>query len=435
MTRRILAAVLVVTALAVAAFFVPAVLAIRSSQEREELLELQREASIVAGRVPPVGPIDTSVLRPIVDEDHLLGLYDRDGTLLGGSGPEPPDRIVQLGLRGNFAEGYVGEDVVAVVPLRIRADGTSLAMRIEAPRGGFVRTLVLLGSIALAILAVAAGVALWLARRLNRPIDDLRRWASSTRIDERGDPPAATGIAELDALRVSLLASRARIEELLRRERSFSSHVSHQLRTPVAAMRVAVESELAAPRSDSRTVLEESLAQLDRLESTITSLLALARHAGRPAAASDLAPIVSEAVERWRRLAAGADRKIDVIGESVVAWCDAVAIGHVLDVLIHNAVRHGHGPIVVRCGRLGERAVVDVADAGATPSAADVFADADSDSSHGIGLRLARSLVESADGALELLERPTTVFRISVPAVLDADPDGHMSSPAVPNTG
>lgn len=419
MTRRILIAVLVVTALAVGAFFVPAALAIRSSQEREELLELQREASIVAGRVSPFGPIDVSVLQPIVDQEHRLGLYDRDGTLLGGTGPEPPDQIVRLGLSGNFAEGYVGDDVVAVVPLRIRADGTSLAMRIEAPRGEFARTLVVLGLIAVAILAVSAAVALWLARRLNRPIDDLRRWASSTRIDERGEPPEATGVAELDALRVSLLASRTRIEELLRRERSFSSHVSHQLRTPVAAMRVAVEAELAAPRADPHVVLEESLGQLDRLESTITSLLALARHAGRAAAPCELAPIVSEAVDRWRRIVADAGREIAVTTEPVVAWCDAPATGHVLDVLIDNALRHGRGPITVRCSQLGERALVDVADAGPRPSAADVFADADSDSSHGIGLRLARTLAELADGDLALLDDGTTVFRLTLPAAGD----------------
>lgn len=422
MTRRILAVVLTVTALAVVAFFVPAAVAIRSSQEREELLELQREASIVAGRVPPAGPIDTSTLEPIVDTEHRLGLYDRDGTLLGGTGPEPPDRIVQLGLRGNFAEGYVGDEVVAVVPLRIRADGTSLAMRIEAPRAALTRTLVVLGLIALAILAGAAAVALWLARRLNRPIDDLRRWARSNRVDERGDPPAATGIAELDALRVSLLDSRARIEGLLRRERSFSSHVSHQLRTPVAAMRVAVEAELAAPRSDSQAVLTESLGQLDRLESTITSLLALARHSDRASSRCDLALVVGEAGERWRRAAADAGRELAVNVEPLVAWCDASSMGHVLDVLIDNALRHGRGPITVRCANLGERAVVDVADAGATPSAADVFADTDRDSTHGIGLRLARALAESADAELDLLATSTTTFRLSLPSVLDTAP-------------
>ena len=57
-------------------------------------------------------------------------------------------------------------------------------------------------------------------------------------------PPAPSGIGELDELGAALAQSGDRIRELLQRERSFSSHVAHQLRTPVTAMRVAVEAEL-----------------------------------------------------------------------------------------------------------------------------------------------------------------------------------------------
>lgn len=421
MTRRVLGVVVAVTVLAVVAFFVPAALAIKDTQEREELLELQREASIVAGRVPPSGPIDTSILQPIVDSRHRLGLYDRDGSLLGGVGPEPPDAIVRVGIRGSFAEGYVGDDVVAVVPLRLRPDGTSLAMRIEAPRGEYLRSLLVLGAFAFAIIGVAAAVAVWLARRLNRPIDELRSWAAAGD-DEHREPPPPTGIAELDALRHALLDRRSRIEELLRRERSFSSHVSHQLRTPVAAMRVAVESELAAPRSDPTAVLTETLGQLDRLESTITSLLALARHADRPVARSELAPVTTTAVERWRSVARHSDRELAVTTEPIAAWCDGAAVGHVLDVLIDNALQHGRGRVSVRCGPSGDRAIVEVADEGPRPTANDVFADRGGDSPHGIGLRLARTLAESARGRLELVDSPTTTFRLTLPMVLSEPP-------------
>ena len=137
----------------------------------------------------------------------------------------------------------------------------------------------LLGGAALVILTVAAAVGVLLANRLNRPIDELKEWADSRPGSE--PPPEPTGIEELDALRSALVDNHTRIEELLARERSFSSQVSHQLRTPVAAMRVAVETELAAPRPDASVVLHESLGQLDRLESTISSLLALARHTDR----------------------------------------------------------------------------------------------------------------------------------------------------------
>lgn len=414
MTRRILAAVVSVTVVAVVALFVPAVMAMRGSQERQELLEIQREASIVAGRVPPTGEIDTSILEPTVDDEHRLGLYDRNGELVGGVGPEPPDAIVELGLRGSFAEGYVGDDVVAVVPIRLRDDGTSLAVRIQAPRAGYGDALVLLGLVAAAIVLVASAVAMWLASRLNRPVEELRRWAAAEK-DERATPPAPTGVSELDALRTALLDRDRRIDELLRRERSFSSHVSHQLRTPVAALRVAVETELAAPRSDSTVLLTEALDQLDRLESTITSLLALARHADRRATVCDLAPVVGEAADRWRSVGIDAERRIELRTVEATAWCDPTAIDHVLDVLVDNALRHGQGAIVIGCRSDGDRAVIEVTDEGPRPSAHDVFAEADNDSAHGIGLRLARSLVESAHGRLELADSPTTTFRVVLP--------------------
>lgn len=421
MTRRILAAVLGVTIVAVAALFVPAAISMRSSQERQELLELQREASIVAGKVPASGPIDTSILEPTVDSDHRLGLYDRDGSLIGGIGPEPPDAIVRAGLRGAFAEGYVDDDVVAVVPIRLEPDGTSLAVRIEAPRAEFIDRLLLLALIAALIVAIAAASALWLARRLNRPIQQLRRWAA-TDDEQGGEPPAPTSVPELDALRDVLLARRERIDELLRRERSFSSHVSHQLRTPVAALRVAVETELAAPRADPTALLTEALGQLDRLESTITSLLALARHAEGRATHCELGPLVGHAADRWRPAAVAASRTLAVRSRDVAAWCDPAAIGHVVDVLVDNALRHGRGTVTIGCQRDGDRACIDVADEGARPSDGDVFADAESDSFHGIGLRLARTLVESAHGRLELVGTSATTFRISLPLPIDAPP-------------
>ena len=65
-SRRVLAVVLAVTTLAVVAFFVPAAIAIRNAQQRQDLLELQRQASIVAdpGRSPGVATRHRRAERP-----------------------------------------------------------------------------------------------------------------------------------------------------------------------------------------------------------------------------------------------------------------------------------------------------------------------------------------------------------------------------------
>jgi signal transduction histidine kinase len=101
------------------------------------------------------------------------------------------------------------------------------------------------------------------------------------------------------------------------------------------------------------------------------------------------------------------------VGRAVI---DADAIGHIIDVLLDNALRHGSGPITVAAARRSGSVILDVADVGPTPSSTDAFAERGTDSTHGIGLRLARSLAESSRGSLTLLDGPTTTFRLAIPA-------------------
>ncbi len=440
-----LAVVLTVTILAVTAFFVPAALAIWNAQQRGELLALQREASIAASRVPPTGdPLVAGALVPVDGSGHRLALYRPDGALLAGDGPARPDPVVVTALAGDFAEGYVEGDLVAAAPVRRQPDGSAYVVRIDASRAEsrvkFLGSLAELAGAGVAVVAVAGLLGLRLTRRLNRPIEDLRAWASAADLA----PPPPTGIAELDGLRRVLVGSRNRIAELLTRERSFSSQVSHQLLTPVAAMRVAIEAERDAPRPDRTAILDESLTQLDRLQSTITSMLALARHVYRPALPVDLAALAAERASVFTALAAEEGRELEVVGPPTLVLGDADAIGHIVDVLVHNALRHGRGRVTVRVGGPADSsadapaddapaddglaedgmATVEVADEGPTPTGHDPFAERGADTSHGIGLRLARSLAESAAeggvGRLELLDGPTTVFRLTVPA--DAGP-------------
>jgi signal transduction histidine kinase len=418
MRRRVLLAVLLTTTLAVIAFFVPASVAIHNAQRRGELLELQREASIVANRLANLEVNDGQELQAILDAHHPLALYSTNGQLLVGTGPGAPDRIVRLAMEGNFAEGYVGNDLVAAVPVSATPAHPPLVVRIEEPntesQKRYYRSVALLAGAALLILTVAAAVGVLVANRLNRPIDELKEWAGS-RPSAKEPPPEPTGIEELDSLRSALVDNHTRIEELLERERSFSSQVSHQLRTPVAAMRVAVETELAAPRPDASAVLHESLGQIDRLESTISSLLALARHTERDRIDCDMLELCRDDVAHWQDAVARDGRRLIVTGDAVRARVDAEAIGHVLDVLVDNSLHHGKGDITVVVRTVGASVTVDVADEGPAPRDRDPFADTGSDSSHGIGLRLARTLAESSHGRLELVATENTTFRLTVP--------------------
>ncbi|MET0324994.1 MAG: HAMP domain-containing sensor histidine kinase [Ilumatobacteraceae bacterium] len=419
MRRRILATIVGVAAFAVLAFFVPASLAMRSRIQRGELLELQREASIVASRITASGPVDLAAIGRAIDPDHVLALYGPDGTRVAGDGPAAADPIVQAGLAGTFDEGYVGDDLVAAVPVRLGADGPGLVVRIREPGAesdARVReSVVLLAAAGVGVLLVAGVIGALLARRLSRPVEDLREWATDLGRDPTRPAPTASGIGELDELGTALARSGDRIRELLQRERSFSSHVAHQLRTPVAAMRVAVEAELDTPRPDSTEVLVECLQALDRLESTIESMLALARHDEREPSWCDVAALVREHIERWRPSYAVAGRDIVVDAGTHLGLVDAVAVSHILDVLLDNALVHGRGPVTVEVRRVGGQLEVDVRDGGSSRPEADPFSEHRADASHGIGLRLARTLAESEGGHLALLDAGPTVFRLTLP--------------------
>ena len=89
------------------------------------------------------------------------------------------------------------------------------------------------------------------------------------------------------------------------------------------------------------------LGQLDRLESTITSLLALARDVERVPVESDVDALVSARAGEWARTAATAQRPLNASSTAGTARIDVDAVGHILDVLLDNALRHGSGPITV----------------------------------------------------------------------------------------
>ena len=118
MSRRILAAMVAVTALAIAIFAVPLALAVRQLYRDQTVLRLEREATQAAAGVPAsfADGGDQPEL-PAPRPGSRLALYDSRGARLLGDGPAALDPVLAGALAGRVSEGREGELLVVAVPV------------------------------------------------------------------------------------------------------------------------------------------------------------------------------------------------------------------------------------------------------------------------------------------------------------------------------
>jgi signal transduction histidine kinase len=210
-------------------------------------------------------------------------------------------------------------------------------------------------------------------------------------------------VPELDALGQALDATARRLDELVTRERAFSADASHQLRTPLAALRIELEAmQMAGAEAPE---VERAIGEVDRLQATIDALLAVARDSPRGEGTTDVGTLLDEVEEAWRPRLAERARPLHVFSHDGSISAAPAVVRQIFDVLLDNALRHGAGAVEVRCRPTGRFVAIEVHDEGnATPVPESVFARRGPEAAdgHGIGLALARSLAHAEGGRLAL---------------------------------
>ena len=430
---RILATTLAITGAAVTAFGLPLGVALARIEHDRVVLRLEREASHVIAAIPdetllragPLGlPTPIPGTRDADDRSMIIGVYAAGGGRLSGLGPATSRLAAVATATGREEVGTEAGQLVVALSLRAdRPSGAAVRVAVGAGDVGEDQraSWLLMGALAAGILLLAGGAAFLLARRLTRPLEALARNAELLGEGDFTVRTRRTGLREIDSAGQALDTTARRLGALLHRERAFSSNASHQIRTPLAALRLSLETAPGATGQDGSPVLVEAFAQLDRLEATLDQLLALTRDVERIQAPIDLPALLAELDARWREPVRRAGRRLTVTGgeEAAELRGSAASLGHVLDVLVDNALVHGTGTIGVHARAAGGAVVIDVRDDGpgiAGDPAALFHRRSGAARGHGIGLALARSLVEADGGRLEVAAaRPGAVFTVLLP--------------------
>jgi signal transduction histidine kinase len=446
--RRILVAIVAITAIAVVLFAVPLAFAVANLYHNEEIVRLEREAAAAAQHVPAEFPtsVDTVEL-PRGTSTRVFALYDRSGRRLAGTGPRRADAATRAAFHGSVHDDTTAGSLIAAVPLT-RGEQVVGVIRAAAPASlvddRTRNAILLMAAIGTGVIAVSAAIAAWQARRLARPVAALARTATALGHGDFTVRSDTTGVAEVDALSDALNRTAEQLDRMLSRERSFSEDASHQLRTALTGLRLTLEAARLDPSIEREAALRDAAAQVDRLDATIDDLLALAREPAGRRAPLVVDPLVDELEATWHaRLAAGGRPLRVIVHDNLPATAAApAAVRQILDVLLDNATRHGAGAVTIETRPAAGGVAIDVRDEGpgvaGDPDRLFERRHRDTARHHGIGLALARSLAEADGGKLQITHaRPGPVFSLFLsPAHHDPPADGAAGeAPDEPGTG
>jgi len=286
------------------------------------------------------------------------------------------------------------------------------------PDGGIGMVVLLLVLFA----AVAAGA--WpVVRRLTRRLEALKRGMEAFGAGHLQQRVAEDGRDEVAALGASFNRAAARIEALLRSHQSLLANASHELRSPLARLKMAVSMVEEAPptqRDALRREIDTNIGELDALVEEV--LLASRLDAAVTLDRQDPVELLALAAEEAARVQAG------VQGADLRVKGDERLLRRALRNLLENARRYGGDEVEVQVADRGSRIEVQVADRG--PGVPEAYRErifepffrlpghAEREGGVGLGLALVRQIAERHGGSVRCEPRAGggSCFTLALPA-------------------
>jgi signal transduction histidine kinase len=449
--RRLLISYLAVAALVLALLEVPLAVSYAHNERQDLAGKVQRDAvalsTLVEDSLESHTPVSPAVRRIASNYTNETGgrivVVDARGRSLVDSEPTTsidyssrPEIATALG--GTIATGVrhsttLHTDLMYVAVPVASSGVVHGAVRITYPmsevNGRIHRYWTALALIAAVVLAVVASVAFVLSRWVVRPLEKLESVAERV---GKGDLQVRSGLEgppEVRRLAETFNAMVSQLDVLVHSQDEFVADASHQLRTPMTALRLRLENMQRDAEPESARELGSALAEVERLSDLVDALLALA-HADRALPAPrpvDLDRLVADRCDAWSAIAAEKGVTIDTRQEARHApLATPGRLEQVLDNLIANALdaTPSGSRIAIRTIDVGPTVAIHVEDEGPGMSAAqrerafDRFWSGGETDGFGLGLAIVYRLVRNDGGtvALENLPGGGLDVTVSLPA-------------------
>ncbi len=287
MRERLVAAFVGFTLVVLVLFGVPRAYQLGDLVEAQEQRKVARSADLAAvvvrEKVADDQPVTPALLDDLLHEGEHLEYVAADGTTLTSSAAAPTGDTENLRATRELPGGG---------SVTLERSGGLVQERVSD-------ALLPLVLVVLALLALSVVAGVLLARRLAGPFQRLAVAARRLGTGEPVDDLPHSRIPEAEEIGEAIRTSALQLEELRRHERDLAVHASHELRTPVTALRLELEDLALWPQTPPEVAaqLRTSVTELDRLSTAISQLLDRSRDQRRAAAQDvDLDALVAAAV-------------------------------------------------------------------------------------------------------------------------------------------
>ncbi|SDT22881.1 sensor histidine kinase [Actinoplanes derwentensis] len=409
MIRRLLLSHLSLVLMVLAALAVPLGYLFQSSEQQQALRQLEREAEVLAAYIDAeLDEADADGAEQIAHASAerwrgQVELFDDTGrSVFSTAAPAAGVSLMSAQVPVNPGKPSLGT-------VRVSVPSSTLLDQVQ-------QFWALLAGASVVVLAVSVAVAYALAAWISKPVRLLEH-ATRQLADDTGPAvvPGAAGPPELRRLAATFNRTAARLHSVLEARGSFVEHASHQLKSPLAALRLRLENLEPDVAPAGAANLEAALGETERLDKLVNTLLDLTLIERREETPEpvDLAAEAVERAEIWQPLAA--ERGVTVLARTAdPVWVSVVSgsVEQILDNLISNAlnVAPPGSEITLTALATGDRIELHVVDAGPglppgqREQALEPFwrAPGAPKGGSGLGLALVRKLAEADGGTVRL---------------------------------